>query len=275
MRTADHTFSNFRANILDWADTRLLVQCPKADIKAAAMTYRSSFTDAWDPMPTLPFCLRYAWPIWGDSGREAKRIKPSFYFQLVRQFRAASVFAEQIDFDRDWILKWRPDLNLYGPLDWRTLLTRPAALWLPQHDNHGGFNDQCALGPARLMMPYLRRLERLDDYFAEGGRIHAESFLRWALSGQPVRRIPLPYCIHRGGHLNPVKIKASHGDQVDPMLIETLVSAGVTVELDSESAEAVPVSIGRNWIGGLWQNTLSRSFRAASLARAATAKPSV
>lgn len=270
LRTADYTFPNFRANIIDWPDTSILMQCPEADKEVAAKTYRSAFTDAWDPSPILPPCVRYAWPLWGNTGREARRVKPSFYFQLVRQFRAASVFAHQIDLERDWILKWRPDLMLFGPLDWRALAAKQEAVWLPQHDNHGGFNDQCALGPATLMLPYLRRLERLHDYLAAGGRIHSETFLKWSMAHVPVKRTPLPYCIHRGGHLNPVKFACRYGDEPDVALIEVLRTSGVSVELDEASTD--PVSISRKWIGQIWQKTVARTLCPESLAAYATSR---
>lgn len=282
MRTAEQTVAQFRANILDWPDTRILVQCPKTEAEHAAKIYQSEATDAWDPSSTLPPCMRYSLPFPGESRQRFQRIKSSFYFQLVRQFRAATVFADQIDFEQDWILKWRPDLMLYGQLDWRAFVNQPAALWLPQHNNFGGLNDQCALGPAKLMLPYLRRLERLDDYFADGGRIHPEIFLRWSLADQPVNRMFLPYCIHRGDSPSAVAIERSCGDSPDPVLIKTMRAAGVTVHLDLKSINhglclrkrslivRIWHRVYRDWIVPFWHKALSRCFHAGSLAASAT-----
>jgi len=257
LRTAEACLQALAEKFVEFENCRVFVQCPAGALEEGRHVYRTKYIDAWDPSP-LPVGLKVAWPLFGNSGRAAKKAKPSFYYQVARQARAAKVFAKQIDWQKDWILKWRPDLRLLGSFDWRDCL-REQAIWIPFHDNHGGFNDQCALGPASLMRHYLTRSSMLPEYLGFGGPIHAETFLEWSLQSVPVRRVPIPYCIDRGSCLNPVKMSTELGDVMDRGLIDEMQSAGAKVELgfaDSKSAKLDP-------LGRAWQRCVARTLLSA------------
>lgn len=262
LRSVDKTSTAFRANLSNIDETRFCVQCGEGERESAQRYFGTAELDAWDPRPLLPPSVKLGWPL---SGEEA-RFRKSFFFQLVRQYRAVRRFSDQIDVKRDWILKWRPDLMLCDSFDWKEYLNKEA-IWLPKHDNFGGYNDQCALGPASLMIPYLTRLERLSDYFSVGGRLRAETFLRWSLGDTPIGRMALPYCIHRGTHLHPVSFSRAYDDVYDEALITKFQSAGVGVLFTPvdlpPTMPAFPLC-GR--YSHVWQRSLSLFFSGERLA---------
>ena len=266
LRSAEKTAAPFREHLADAGAARLVVQCGAGEKAKAEALYPEATVDTWNPPERLPWRVRWAWPLLGGRGRETARLKPSMLAQLARQYRAAELFGAEIDPARDWILKWRPDLLLLDRFDWRECAGRNA-IWVPEHDNFGGINDQWALGPANLMLPYLRRLRRIADYFAEGGRIQAESYLKWTLMGTEVRRLVVPYCIHRGDRLQAVTMCEAFGDRRNETLAARLKAAGVplvdpvaSVDLD----EPPFPRCGRH--GHWWQRMLSLGMDGRGLA---------
>lgn len=253
LRSAEACLDALLVNFTDFTGCQICVQCPVGSGALSRDIYHSEKVDEWDPPAGLPLGVRFAWPVFGDSGRGARRSKPSFWYQLARQARSADVFSNEIDVERDWILKWRPDLRLLGKFAWGDYI-HGNAVWLPFHDNHSGFNDQCALGPARLMLKYLNRQRELPQYLGQGGALHAETFLAWALRDTPVQRMRIPYCIDRGERLNPVKICTSLGDVPDSALIEHFKTAGVQLETESPGTRAGQLDV----IGRAWQRLVAQ-----------------
>jgi hypothetical protein len=200
----------------------------------------------------LPAALRYAWPVFGASGREADPEKRSFYFQLARQRRAAHVFGESIG-PADLVLKWRPDLRLFAPIG----LHEPVGaqtLFVPGYDNHYGLNDQVALGSWSVMRTYLSRMDSLRPYLAAGGRVHPETYLRWAMRGTHVARLRIAYAIDRAGTFAPVRVYERAGDFIEEDVDALLRAQGVTMVRDATLTQP-PLAPGllARWFGRLWQ----------------------
>lgn len=261
LRSAEQTIGAFREYCVGLPEAKIVVQCGASEGALAEKCFPGALIDAWDPPEPLPWRVRWAWPFLGEAGSECGRRKPSFYYQLLRQYRALDLCADQVDVGRDWILKWRPDLRLFGPLDWASH-SDEKMISLPPNDNFGGYNDQWAIGPADLMFHYLRRLERLADYFAVGGRVQAEAFLKWCLNGVPVRRWSVPYCMDRGTHLQPVVLSQEWDDVFDHDLVDKLRESAVAVDMARRERSYPHVSFpacGR--FGQHWQRALAWGWR--------------
>lgn len=229
LRTAEINAKHLRDAITSLENPIIMVQCPKSDELRAKSIYDTSYVDGWDPDPKLPHWLTYSWPFLGNSGKLAIKEKPSFYYQLIRQKRAAEMFRPEVNLESDIIIKWRPDLRIFSKFENPSFLDL-CSFYIPEHDNHGGYNDQCAAGSAMLMMKYLARIDQLRDYFSSGGTCHAETFLKWILSKTSIRPMPISYCIDRGTHFNPVKIGNHLGDTFNKTTVEVLTNHGVPVE---------------------------------------------
>ena len=261
LRSAEQTIGSFREYCVGLPEAKIVVQCGAAERAMAEKCFPGALIDAWDPPDPMPWRVRWAWPLFGEAGRECGRCKPSFYYQLLRQYRALYLCAGQLDVGRDWILKWRPDLRLFGPLDWRRH-SEERVILLPPNDNFGGYNDQWALGPADLMATYLNRIERLGDYFAVGGRVQPEAFLKWCLAGMPVGRWSVPYCMDRGTHLQPVIFCKAWDDVLNDEWVAGFGEAGVpinTEERDPLCPHVLFPECGR--FGKHWQRVLSWGWR--------------
>jgi hypothetical protein len=95
---------------------------------------------------------------------------------------------EDLGYTHDWVMRLRCDhlfLREIEPIeDWEH------GIYIPEHENWYGLNDQFAFGSRDIMEKYFRRLERLDEYIDSGGIFHSESFLRWVIdqADVPLRR---------------------------------------------------------------------------------------
>lgn len=260
LRSACQNALHLRRHLLDRCPHLLAVQCPVAEAAAAAEIFPGANVDGWNPGP-LPAAVRHAWPVFGRSGEAARRSNVSFYYQLARQARAASVFEPFINPANDVVLKWRPDLQLFAPI---VLLGVPdsAAVVVPLHDNYGGLNDQCALGHWPVMRRYLMRLERLRSYLWRGGHLHPETYLGWAMRGTNVRRMRIACAINRGATMNRVKISTAMGDTWDEASGGMLQSNGVPVVRDIAGDDALVKAASRGrLVGRLWQAVAALTLR--------------
>lgn len=257
LRSARRNIAHLRCHLLDHCPHLVAVQCPAAETAIAAEVFPGAMIDGWDPGP-MPVAVRYAWPVFGRSGEAARKEKSSFYYQLARQKRAGAVFQPLINSDGDVILKWRPDLRLFAPVMLR-VVPDEKTLVVPSYENHGGLNDQCALGQWPVMRRYLERLKHLRAYLGQGGRLHPETYLRWVMEGTTVDRMRIACAIDRGDAMNSVKISAALGDVWDNGLSQLLHSQGVSTVRDMpEDAGIVRATDGfSSQAGRLWQSIVA------------------
>jgi hypothetical protein len=258
LRSAAQNVAALRTHLLDGCPHVVAVQCPAAESAIARELYPDATIDGWDP-PPLPAALRFGWPPAGAGARAALAEKSTFYYQLARQQRAARSFASLIA-PVDLVLKWRPDIRLFAPIGVPSDID-DLTLILPGFDHHYGFNDQVALGTWPVMQPYLARGAKVRSYLREGGRLHPEVYVKWAMRGLRRATMRIAYAIDRGDTFAPVRVYEAAGDRLDADSERLLRSGGVNVIRDTTLTRP-PIEQGRvtRLIAGWWQAMLSLAF---------------
>jgi len=261
MRSAHETIPLLRQHLLDHCRHIILVQCPASESHMAADLYGTDFVDGWDPS-SVPFAIKYAWPVFGNSGVAVRKEKLSFYFQLCRQFRVAKKFGSLLNAKTDMALKWRPDLFLFESIavDESGF---DQALHLPPCDNHGGYNDQCAIGNWAIMGRYLQRMTALRKYLESGGSLHPESFLKWSMRGQKIKRMRICCALNRGdGKFAGVKCSRIAGDIKDKVTLASFKKHGVAVCDQTNAVNTKDQSSlkFKRLAGVIWQRIVSLLF---------------
>ena len=140
--------------------------------------------------------------------------------QLRGQYLAndlAQRFAAEHGFRFDIVFRLRFD-NLY-----LTTLRLPARLdrstvYLPSHDNWGGYNDRFAFGVPEVMNTYSNRLAEAVEYMREGQDLHPESFLKRHLDSHSLRveRTTVVHHLLRYQNLWWASFQPDQGDVVGP-----------------------------------------------------------
>jgi hypothetical protein len=129
---------------------------------------------------------------YGDYWKNKFRSFQNLVHQL-HSLRRATLLAEQ--FQPDIVIFARPDLWYHtstGPYLADLRSADSSQVLVPNWAQWRGLNDRLALARgADAIRAYGHRVERMLDFCAEGRKLHSEQLLKYALTDQVVRMIPL------------------------------------------------------------------------------------
>lgn len=130
----------------------------------------------------------------------------SFYLQvrsISQSFEIARLYALKRRINFDWVFRLRYD-NLYFGEPVEDLATLDSdAVYLPSHDNWGGYNDRFAFGSPRCMDSYSKRYQYFAVRQELGLDVGPEPFLKWVLERDfvNVRRTRVCHHLFRHGEI--------------------------------------------------------------------------
>jgi len=174
MRTADQCAAGIRDI---YPDATFVVHAVADEDAEKAFLFRPAVT-VIEPQHEMPERREYSVQL-GRGCHGVQRVLK----QLWGLSRVWQVF-EASGIEADIIVRCRADLAFSVPPEplagegWR----------VPTFCNWFGFNDRFAFGDLPAMRRYFTRLDRLDEYIDAGGMFHPETFLCWAMRGDPAER---------------------------------------------------------------------------------------
>jgi hypothetical protein len=102
------------------------------------------------------------------------------YWGIYSANRLKSKYEQENGFKYDFVIRCRPDLVIYNPLELKSNDMFIPIGW----DHRGGYNDTFAYGSSEQMDFYSNLYNKLSTY-AQYNKIHPESFLKIHLSSSP------------------------------------------------------------------------------------------
>jgi hypothetical protein len=127
--------------------------------------------------------------------------------------------------DYDLVIRTRPDNYFHGGL--KLTDYDPAALWVPDHFNWGGWCDRLAFGGMAQMRFYCDLYNHLNDWTGTNAKGRAtdqlignsETRLYRYLTGRDVRTFPLEFCCVQPDGRRRFDTPADRGDVIIPELL--------------------------------------------------------
>lgn len=191
------------------------------------------------------------------------------YRAYVRQLRGIHVANElrksherETGHAYDWVLRLRYD-NLYLSDIEAIESLDPNALYIPMHDNWGGYNDRFAFCSAAIMDVYCSRYTLLEDFLSRGRKLNPEPFLKWVIDAQriEVRRTTVVHHLMRYGEVWKATYRRAEGDVV-PKGMDHLFTLPPVEEPDGPIFRYLrrfrALVIVKRRLGAIWRNLRAR-----------------
>ena len=130
----------------------------------------------------------------------------SFYLQLrsiSKSFELAKSYAFKKQMEFDWVFRLRYDNLYFGATVEDLSAIDNNAVYLPSHDNWGGYNDRFAFGSPSCMESYSKRFQYFEGRQKRGLDVGPEPFLKWVLDQDSVnvRRTRVCHHLYRHGKI--------------------------------------------------------------------------
>lgn len=130
----------------------------------------------------------------------------SFYLQvrsIAKSFELAKSFSNSNDLVFDWVFRLRYDNLYFGAAVEDLSALDNNSVYLPSHDNWGGYNDRFAFGSPRCMDSYSKRYQYFVERQKSGLDVGPEPYLKWVLEQDSidVRRTRVCHHLFRHGEI--------------------------------------------------------------------------
>lgn len=145
----------------------------------------------------------------------------AYYFQLRSVYLANSLrckFEEEHSFLFDWVFRLRFDNLYFGSRIEDLSRCKPECIYLPGHDNWGGYNDRFAFGGSQLMNTYSSRFLAFSQLAMLPEGFHPERLLKYFLDSRcvPVERSRVSHHLLRYRSLWRASFIPEQGDTLPP-----------------------------------------------------------
>jgi hypothetical protein len=125
----------------------------------------------------------------------AKYLSFKMYFCWYRAFQ----LMKSSDINYDIVINFRADIVLNQPLLFTEIFKHVDSLYVPSDFDHGGMNDQIALGSMATMEYYVNIYNKLlEIYETTKTPFHTETYVKLYNKPLQIKRFPLQYNLHPG-----------------------------------------------------------------------------